>query len=63
MIQNDLDNGGLNYVVGVAALHPMEFVLFRIGQRAVMPDACAGRGVYAIQQGRPRNLMLEPCDQ
>ncbi|MHB8763386.1 MAG: phage tail sheath family protein [Deferrisomatales bacterium] len=32
MTQNDLDNGRLICVVGVAALKPTEFVVFRIGQ-------------------------------
>jgi phage tail sheath protein FI len=32
MTQNDLDNGRLVVLVGVAALKPAEFVIFRIGQ-------------------------------
>jgi phage tail sheath protein FI len=32
MSQNDLDNGRLIVLVGVAALRPAEFVIFRIGQ-------------------------------
>ena len=32
MTQNDLDNGRLVCLVGVAALKPAEFVIFRIGQ-------------------------------
>jgi phage tail sheath protein FI len=32
MTQNDLDNGRLICLVGVAALRPAEFVIFRIGQ-------------------------------
>ncbi len=32
MTQNDLDNGRLVCLVGVAALRPAEFVIFRIGQ-------------------------------
>ena len=32
MTQNDLDNGRLVVLVGVAALRPAEFVIFRIGQ-------------------------------
>jgi len=32
MTQNDLDNGRLVVVIGVAALRPAEFVIFRIGQ-------------------------------
>jgi phage tail sheath protein FI len=32
MTQNDLDNGRLVALVGVAALRPAEFVIFRIGQ-------------------------------
>lgn len=33
MTQNDLDNGRLICLVGVAAVRPAEFVLFRIGQK------------------------------
>jgi phage tail sheath protein FI len=33
MAQNDLDNGRLVCEVGVAALKPAEFVIFRIGQK------------------------------
>jgi phage tail sheath protein FI len=33
MSQNDLDNGRLVCEVGVAALTPAEFVIFRIGQK------------------------------
>jgi uncharacterized protein len=33
MTQNDLDNGRLICMVGVAALKPAEFVIFRIGQK------------------------------
>lgn len=33
MTQNDLDNGRLICLVGVAALKPAEFVIFRIGQK------------------------------
>jgi phage tail sheath protein FI len=32
MTQNDLDNGRLICIVGVAPLKPAEFVIFRIGQ-------------------------------
>jgi hypothetical protein len=32
MTQNDLDNGRLICLIGVAALRPAEFVIFRIGQ-------------------------------
>ena len=32
MKQNDLDNGRLVCLIGVAALKPAEFVMFRIGQ-------------------------------
>jgi phage tail sheath protein FI len=32
MTQNDLDNGRLICLVGVALLKPAEFVIFRIGQ-------------------------------
>jgi phage tail sheath protein FI len=33
MTQNDLDNGRLICLVGVAAIKPAEFVIFRIGQK------------------------------
>jgi phage tail sheath protein FI len=33
MTQNDLDNGRLICLVGVAALRPAEFIIFRIGQK------------------------------
>ena len=32
MTQNDLDNGRLGCLIGVAALEPAEFVSIRIGQ-------------------------------
>ena len=32
MTQNDLDNGRLIALIGVAVLRPAEFVIFRIGQ-------------------------------
>ena len=32
MTQNDLDNGRLVCLIGVAPLKPAEFVIFRIGQ-------------------------------
>lgn len=35
MTQNDLDNGRLICLIGVAALKPAEFVIFRIGQKTV----------------------------
>lgn len=35
MTQNDLDNGRLICEIGVAALKPAEFVVFRIGQKTV----------------------------
>ena len=33
MTQNDLDNGRLVCLIGVAVLKPAEFVIFRIGQK------------------------------
>jgi phage tail sheath protein FI len=33
MTQNDLDNGRMVCVVGVAPLRPAEFVVFRVGQK------------------------------
>jgi hypothetical protein len=35
MTQNDLDNGRLVCLIGVAALKPAEFVIFRIGQKTL----------------------------
>ncbi len=35
MTQNDLDNGRLICLIGVAVLKPAEFVIFRIGQKTV----------------------------
>jgi phage tail sheath protein FI len=32
MTQHDIDKGRLVFVVGVAAVKPAEFVIFRIGQ-------------------------------
>ena len=32
MTQEDIDNGRLNIVIGIAPLKPAEFVIFRIGQ-------------------------------
>jgi phage tail sheath protein FI len=32
MTQNDIDDGRLNLVIGIAPLKPAEFVIFRIGQ-------------------------------
>ena len=41
MTQNDLDNGRLICLIGVASLKPAEFVIFRIGQKTAdaAPDA------------------------
>lgn len=38
MTQDDLDNGRLVVLVGVAALKPAEFVIFRIGQWTAVDD-------------------------
>jgi Bacteriophage tail sheath protein len=35
MTQNDIDNGRLICLVGVAAVRPAEFVIFRVGQWTV----------------------------
>ena len=35
MTQNDIDNGRLICLIGVAAIKPAEFVIFRIGQKTV----------------------------
>ena len=37
MTQNDLDNGRLICEIGVAAVRPAEFVIFRIGQKTASP--------------------------
>ncbi len=39
MTQNDLDNGRLICLIGVAALKPAEFVIFRIGQKTADAQA------------------------
>jgi len=39
MTQNDLDNGRLVCLIGVAVIKPAEFVIFRIGQKTA--DASA----------------------
>jgi hypothetical protein len=39
MTQNDLDNGRLICLVGVAAIKPAEFVIFRIGQKTADAQA------------------------
>jgi len=38
MTQDDIDNGRLNMVIGIAPLKPAEFVIFRIGQWRDKPD-------------------------
>jgi phage tail sheath protein FI len=38
MTQDDIDNGRLVVVVGIAALKPAEFVVFRIGQWTAVGD-------------------------
>ena len=37
MSQNDIDNGTLNVLIGIAAVKPAEFVLLRIQQMARRP--------------------------
>ena len=37
MAQNDIDNGRLICVIGVAAIRPAEFVIFRISQKTMEP--------------------------
>ncbi len=39
MTQNDLDNGRLVCLIGVAPLRPAEFVIFRIGQKTADADS------------------------
>ena len=43
MTQNDLDNGRLVCLIGVAPLRPAEFVIFRIGQWTADAQALAGK--------------------
>ena len=38
MTQDDIDNGRLKMVIGIAPLKPAEFVIFRIGQWRDKPD-------------------------
>ena len=38
MTQNDLDNGRLVCLVGVAPIKPAEFVIFRIGQWTALQE-------------------------
>ena len=38
MTQDDIDNGRLNMLIGIAPLKPAEFVIFRIGQWRDKPD-------------------------
>ena len=38
MTQDDIDNGRLIMVIGIAPLKPAEFVIFRIGQWRDKPD-------------------------
>jgi phage tail sheath protein FI len=38
MTQDDIDNGRLVVLVGIAALRPVEFVVFRIGQWTAVDD-------------------------
>jgi phage tail sheath protein FI len=38
MTQDDIDNGRLIGIVGVAPLRPAEFVIFRIGQKTASGD-------------------------
>ena len=52
MTQNDLDNGRLICLIGVAPLKPAEFVIFRIGQKTA--DARADISQRRISHGRPR---------
>jgi len=42
MTQNDIDNGRLVCLVGVAPLRPAEFVVFRIGQKTADADQGGG---------------------
>ena len=38
MTQDDIDNGRLVVLVGIAPLRPAEFVIFRIGQWTAVDD-------------------------
>jgi hypothetical protein len=49
MTQNDLDNGRLICLIGVAAIKPAEFVIFRIGQKTADINAKGGTDV-AIEE-------------
>jgi phage tail sheath protein FI len=49
MTQNDLDNGRLICLVGVAALKPAEFVIFRIGQKTA--DARSDPDTPEVEDG------------
>ena len=40
MTQDDIDNGRLNMVIGIAPLKPAEFVIFRIGQWRSGGETC-----------------------
>jgi hypothetical protein len=44
MTQNDIDNGRLVCLIGVAPLRPAEFVVFRIGQKTADSDQGGGGG-------------------
>jgi len=44
MTQNDIDNGRLICLIGMAPVKPAEFVIFRIGQHTA-----EGRGTYDSQ--------------
>ena len=35
MTQDDIDNGRLIYLIGIAPVKPAEFVIFRIGQKTI----------------------------
>jgi phage tail sheath protein FI len=39
MTQNDLDNGRMICLIGVAVLKPAEFVIFRIGQKTALAQS------------------------
>ena len=39
MTQNDLDNGRMICLIGVAVLKPAEFVIFRIGQTIALAQS------------------------
>lgn len=68
MTQNDHDNGRMICLIGVAALKPVEFVVFRITQwtaSATSQSGCSQRSVIlllidpAIAMSQPGDLQMK----